>query len=171
MDQRVWGDWKALEQPSDAWKKQVLPILETYADRTPGSFVEEKDFSLAWHYRATQPALGALRAKELKDNLLSSLSNLNLEVIEENKVVEIKGSTANKGRAAQIWLSRKQYDFVLAVGDDKTDEELFAALPKEAYTIRVGVTPNKARWSISSQKEVLPLLWDCIEKEKTHHPK
>jgi trehalose 6-phosphate synthase/phosphatase len=164
-------DWKALEQPSDAWKKQVLPILETYADRTPGSFVEEKDFSLAWHYRATQPTLGALRAKELKDNLLSSIANLNLEVIEENKVVEMRGSTANKGRAAQNWLSKNTYDFILAIGDDKTDEELFAALPKEAFTIRVGVTPSKARWSISSQKEVLPLLWECLEKVKTHHQK
>jgi trehalose 6-phosphate synthase/phosphatase len=161
------GDWKALEQPSDVWKKQVLPVLETYADRTPGSFVEEKDFSLGWHYRATQPALGSLRAKELKDNLLSSISNLNLEVIEENKVVEIKGSTANKGTAAQNWLAKKPYDFILAIGDDKTDEELFAALPKEAYTIKVGVTPSKARWSISSQKEVLPLLLECVEKEKT----
>jgi trehalose 6-phosphate synthase/phosphatase len=160
------GDWKALEQLSDAWKKEILPILETYADRTPGSFVEEKDFSLAWHYRATEPTLGALRAKELKDNILSSISNLNLEVLNGNKVIEIKSSLINKGRAAQNWLSKQPYTFILAIGDDNTDEDLFAALPKEAYSIKVGVTPSKARYSLSSQKEVLPLLWKCIENEK-----
>jgi trehalose 6-phosphate synthase/phosphatase len=161
------GDWKALEQLSEAWKKEILPILETYADRTPGSFVEEKDFSLAWHYRATEPTLGALRSKELKDNLLSSISNLNLEVLDGNKVIEIKSSIINKGRAAQKWLSKQQYTFILAIGDDNTDEDLFAALPKEAYSIKVGVTPSKARYSLFSQKEVLPLLWNCIENEKT----
>ncbi len=161
-------DWRVLEQLSDAWKKEILPILETYADRTPGSFVEEKDFSLAWHYRATEPTLGALRAKELKDNILSSISNLNLEVLNGNKVIEIKSSLINKGRAAQNWLSKQQYTFILAIGDDNTDEDLFAALPKEAYSIKVGVTPSKARYSLSSQKEVLPLLWKCIENEKPH---
>jgi trehalose 6-phosphate synthase/phosphatase len=161
------GDWKALEQLSDAWKKEILPILEMYADRTPGSFVEEKDFSLAWHYRATEPTLGSLRAKELKDNILSSISNLNLEVMDGNKVIEIKSSIVNKGRAAQNWLSKQQYTFILAIGDDKTDEDLFVALPQEAYSIKVGVTPSKARYSLFSQKEVLPLLWNCIENEKT----
>jgi trehalose 6-phosphate synthase/phosphatase len=162
------GDWKVLEQLSDAWKKEILPILETYADRTPGSFVEEKDFSLAWHYRTTEPTLGALRAKELKDNILSSISNLNLEVLNGNKVIEIKSSLISKGRAAQNWLSKQPYTFILAIGDDNTDEDLFAALPKEAYSIKVGVTPSKARYSLSSQKEVLPLLWKCIENEKSH---
>jgi trehalose 6-phosphate synthase/phosphatase len=161
------GDWKTLEHLSDSWKKEILPILEMYADRTPGSFVEEKDFSLAWHYRATEPTLGALRAKELKDNLLSSISNLNIEVLDGNKVIEIKSSIINKGRAAQNWLSKQQYTFILAIGDDSTDEDLFAALPKEGYSIKVGVTPSKARYSLSSQKEVLPLLWNCIENEKT----
>jgi trehalose 6-phosphate synthase/phosphatase len=160
------GEWRVLEQLSDAWKKEILPILEKYADRTPGSFVEEKDFSLAWHYRATEPTLGALRAKELKDNILSSISNLNLEVLNGNKVIEIKSSLINKGRAAQNWLSKQPYTFILAIGDDNTDEDLFAALPKEAYSIKVGVTPSKARYSLASQKEVLPLLWNCIENEK-----
>jgi trehalose 6-phosphate synthase/phosphatase len=165
------GDWRALEQLSDAWKKEILPLLELYADRTPGAFVEEKDYSLAWHYRAAEPALGSSRAKELKDNLLSSISNLNLEVMNGNQVIEIKSSMVNKGRAAQNWLSKQEFDFILAIGDDRTDEDLFAALPAEAYSIKVGVATSKAQHSLSSQREVLPLLWSCIENERSRHRK
>ncbi len=160
------GDWKALEPLQDAWKKQVLPLLELYADRTPGAFVEEKEYSLVWHYRATEPSLGALRAKELKDNIVSSISNLNLEAMEGNKVIEVKSSLVNKGRAAQNWLSKKQFDFILAIGDDKTDEDLFAVLSPEAFSVKVGPASTKARFTMLSQKEVLPLLWNCIEEDK-----
>lgn len=162
-------NWQVLEPSlSDVWKKDILPLLELYADRTPGAFVEEKEFSLVWHYRATEPTLGSLRAKELKDNLLSLIANLNLEIMTGNQVIEVKSSLVNKGRAAQNWLSKKSVNFVLAIGDDRTDEDLFAVLPPEAYPIKVGVAPSKARYNLSSQREVLPLLWYCIEKERSH---
>jgi len=53
------------------------------------------------------------------------------------------------------------------VGDDKTDEDLFEVLPSTAYSIKVGVGPSKARFNLFSQREVLPLLWSCIEVKGT----
>ncbi len=142
---------------SDEWKKEILPLVELCTDRTPGSFIEEKPDSLVWHYRKTDPVLGSLRAKELKDDLVHLTSNFGLVVVEGKKVIEIKNAIVNKGRAASHWLS-KGWGFILALGDDKTDEDLFGALPPMAYSIKVGLGPSKARYNLTSQRDVLPLL-------------
>lgn len=156
------GEVHLPELLSSDWKKDILPLLELYADRTPGSLIEEKPHSLVWHYRKAEPLLGSLRANELKDDLVYLTSNLGLSVVEGNKVVEIKDAAINKGRAAQHWLLEQKWDFIIAIGDDKTDEDLFEVLPSTAYSIKVGVGPTKARFNILSQREVLPLLGKCL---------
>ncbi len=150
----------------DDWKAKIVPVMELYSDRTPGSFIEEKAHSLVWHYRKADSALGTLRANELKDNLVYLTSNLGLAVMEGNRVVEVGNVTVNKGRAAQYWLSKQKWDFILAVGDDRTDEDLFAVFPPRAYSIKVGLGPSKARFNLAEQREVLPLLRSCIQSEK-----
>ena len=152
---------------SNDWKKNILPMLELYTDRTPGALVEEKEYSVVWHYRKAEPILGFLRANQLKDDLTSMTSNLGLAVVEGNKVVEIKNAIINKGRAAQLWLSNKHWDFIIAIGDDKTDEDLFEVLPSTAFSFKVGVGSTKARFNLFSQSQVLPLLLSCIKNVKT----
>ena len=96
----VWikdEEWKTIEDLSDEWKKDIRPILETYVDRTPGSFIEEKDYSLVWHFRKVDPALAMVRAGELKEILLHITGNLNVGVLEGNKVIEIKNTEVHKG--------------------------------------------------------------------------
>lgn len=160
------GEWRMPEALSDEWKGEIQPLLELYTDRTPGSFIEEKDYSLVWHYRRTEPVLGAQRAKELKDDLLHLTSNLDVGVMDGNKVIEIKNNVVNKGRAALNWISRRAWDFVLAIGDDRTDEDLFAAMPPEAYSVKVGLAPSRARFNLVSQRDVLPLLRRCLEADR-----
>lgn len=150
--------WETIEPLRDDWKEQMNPILEWYEDRTPGSFIEEKDFSLAWHYRKADPQLASIRARELKDELLQLTANLNLGIQEGSKVIEIKSVGINKGRAALHWLSRKAWDFILAIGDDWTDEDLFAVLPQSAYSIKVGVSPSKAKFNLDSVQEIRALI-------------
>lgn len=151
---------------SNEWKKEILPMLELYTDRTPGSLIEEKTYSLVWHYRKAEPVLGFLRANQLKDDLTSLTSNLGLAVVEGNKVIEVKNALINKGQAAQQWLASNQWAFIIAVGDDKTDEDLFEVLPLTAYSIKVGVGSSKARFNLLSQDQVLPLLWECIKTQE-----
>ncbi|MDD5420220.1 MAG: trehalose-phosphatase, partial [Methanomicrobiaceae archaeon] len=159
-------EWRMIEPLSTEWKEEVRPILELYADRTPGAFIEEKDYSLVWHYRKAEPGLGSLRVAELKDDLLHLTSNLNVAVLEGNKVIEIKNAMINKGRAAMTWLSGRTWDFIMAVGDDRTDEDLFEVLPASAYSIKIGHAPSKARFNLASQRQVIPLLRYCIDRDR-----
>jgi len=150
--------WETIETLTSDWKKEVRPILESWVDRTPGSFIEEKEFSLVWHYRKTNPRLGELRARELINNLSNTVASLNLQLLEGNKVVEVKNAGINKGRAALRWISREKWDFILALGDDWTDEDTFKALPATAWSIKVRFGTSAARFSLSSPSKATSLL-------------
>ena len=103
------GDWIQTKALDAEWKGQILPILEIYSDRLPGSFIEEKEFSLTWHFRNADPELGMLRAKELLDYLISLTANKDLQVLQGKKVVEIRNAGINKGLAAAHWLAEKGF--------------------------------------------------------------
>ncbi|MCD6307950.1 MAG: bifunctional alpha,alpha-trehalose-phosphate synthase (UDP-forming)/trehalose-phosphatase, partial [Candidatus Latescibacteria bacterium] len=81
------GEWGLIEPLANYWKDEIRPVLEHYRDRTPGSIVEEKDFSLAWHFRKAEPGLAANRARELKEEILHFTANLGIGVLEGNKVI------------------------------------------------------------------------------------
>ena len=153
-----------LEQIDNKWKKMVQPILEFYVDQTPGSFIENKNFSLVWHYRNSDPDLGIQRAWELKDQLMDLISNLNLQIMDGDKVIEIKYSGINKGKAATYKMGDEKFDFIFAIGDDWTDEYTFEALPDSAYTIKVGTKNTKARFYVESVSDVRELLHQISEK-------
>lgn len=151
-------DWNTIIHMRNDWKDEFRSILESYVDRTPGSFVEEKDYSLVWHYRKVETGLGELRTRELASHLRFLASNNNLTVMEGDKVVEIKNSEVNKGYAAEKWLAKEKYDFIFAVGDDWTDEDTFTAMPEEAITIKVGQISSLAKYRMDSYKQVRAFL-------------
>jgi trehalose 6-phosphate synthase/phosphatase len=150
LDQQ--SGWKIQRAVSTGWKPQVMPILKAYEARVPGSFVEDKELGLAWHYRKASPELGEIRSHELFDNLNEYLANTDLQLMHGKKVIEIRPGGINKGQAAQNLLTDDNYDFVLAVGDDWTDEDLFKALPGEAYSIKIGYGTTHARFFLDSPK-------------------
>jgi trehalose 6-phosphate synthase/phosphatase len=150
--------WQRAKTPPNEWKPGILPILETYADRLPGSFVEDKEESVAWHYRMADPEQAALCAPDLVDHLLNLTAKIDLQIVQGSKVVEIRRSGVDEGSAASSWLSGMDPDFILAIGDDITDEDMFKALPGSAVTIRVGVTGTHAQFNIRNVTEVIDLL-------------
>lgn len=152
------GEWERPEVVSDEWKETVRPMLEMHTERTPGAYVKEKDHSLAWLYERCEPELAAVRVRELKDTLEDLTANLNLGLINGNKMIEIKDTTMNKGRAAARWLVEKEWDFIFAVGDDWTDEELFSLLPENAFSIKIGIGMSHANYRVESVTEVRKLL-------------
>ena len=152
------GDWKLQQSLPLDWKPRLLPILEMYADRVPGAFVEEKEFSLVWHYRLADPERGSAAARELTDHLLVFTASIDLQVLRGNKAIEIRKAGVNKGSAVQQWLAKHEYDFVLSIGDDLTDEDMFAVLPSWAYSFRVGTARTHARFRLGNSTEVLQLL-------------
>ncbi|MEA1887009.1 MAG: bifunctional alpha,alpha-trehalose-phosphate synthase (UDP-forming)/trehalose-phosphatase [Bacteroidota bacterium] len=158
------SDWYMLEQIDNKWKDSVLPLLEFFVDQTPQSFIEYKNFSLVWHYRKADPDLGEQRAWELKDELRHMTANLNLEIMDGDKVLEIKYSGINKGRAALRKMGNDDYDFIFAVGDDWTDEYTFDAMPEEAYTIKVGTKTTKANYFVKAVDDVRAMLKKFVEE-------
>lgn len=156
--QKLNGKWESMPSLDDQWKKIVYPILDTFADRTPGSFIEEKTYSLAWHYRNVGAGLGELRAGELVNNLRYITSDQGLQILPGNKVIEVKNIEINKGRAVSSMLYHNQYDFALAIGDDHTDEDTFKAMPDNSVTIKVGSNSSAAKYYLNDFKEVRKLL-------------
>lgn len=151
-------DWQQTVPLNAGWKPSVIPLLNLFTERCAGTFIEEKTLSLAWHYRNAEKELGFLRSRELINALVELSSHLDFQIIEGNKVIETRARGIDKGIAASIWLKHKQYDFVLAIGDDKTDEDLFNVIPSSQYSIRVGLMQSAARYNFKQQKEVLSFL-------------
>ncbi len=154
----VWmkedGRWQLNPNVVDGWKPKVRELLENLVSRTPGSFIEEKDYSLAWHYRNIDRDLGNKRVREFRDMLTYLIQNQDLQVLEGNKVVEIKNAGVNKGKATQHWVNKEDWDFVLGIGDDSTDEDIFRALPDWGVSIKVGPGRTAARYSLTGVTEV-----------------
>lgn len=153
------GTWRATVGRDGAWKERVRPILDRYVRRTPGAIVEEKAFSLAWHFRRAEPYASRLRAPELRQALLDLAAHLDLHVLDGDHVIEVKAGAFHKGQAAAHWLE-KHWGFILAAGDDRTDEDLFGSAPVEAWTIKVGGGPSRAGYGLATPDEVRALLWD-----------
>ncbi|HEU4345322.1 MAG TPA: bifunctional alpha,alpha-trehalose-phosphate synthase (UDP-forming)/trehalose-phosphatase [Candidatus Binatia bacterium] len=155
--------WQTLKNLTSDWKQGLLPILETYADRLPGAFVEEKEFSLAWHYRLADPEQAGFLVGEIIDHLGNLTGKSDLQVLQGNKVIEIRNAGINKGAAALDWIMHEDFDFVLAIGDDVTDEDLFRVLPESAVSIRVGVAGTHAQHNLRSADEVIQFLTSLAE--------
>jgi len=167
-DHGVWlrkkgQGWESLERLKTDWKENIRPILENFSDSTPGTFTEEKDYSLAWHYRKADSDLANLRTMELKHVLTGLLANNALSVLEGNKVLEVKSSSINKGRAASRLTEGAGYGFILSIGDDWTDEYMFEELPDSAYTIKVGTQKTAARYFITDTGEVRRILTSLLQ--------
>ncbi len=163
VEHGVWtrargGEWEMLYQINADWKVNIRPTLENFVDRTPGSFIEEKNYSLVWHYRKAEQEQADLRANELKDELTNLIANHNLEIMEGHKVIEVKSGGINKGSAALRFIAGDAYDFIFAAGDDWTDEYMFRELPESAITVKVGMANTAARYKVESVDDMRRLL-------------
>ena len=149
--------WTEKLNNNKEWIQNLLPIFNSFTDRTPGTFVEEKQNSLVWHYRKTDPELANNRAVELK-TVIKSLAPESISLMDMDKAIEITNSQFNKGTAVSDIVSKKNYDFTLCIGDDVTDENMFINLNEEAYTLKVGKKTTAAKYYIKNPIEVKKLL-------------
>lgn len=148
-----------MQQPLDnSWKEAVRAVLADFVDRTPGSLLEEKDYSLVWHYRTCSQELAERRVIEIKNALGDDLADRGIALMDGNKVIEVKPRGVDKGHAAHRWFRDPSYDFLLAVGDDRTDEDVFEAAPDGAWTVKIGGGPTLARFALKDCGEMRQLL-------------
>ncbi|QRK13028.1 bifunctional alpha,alpha-trehalose-phosphate synthase (UDP-forming)/trehalose-phosphatase [Archangium violaceum] len=151
--------WTSQEGVTTDWKTLVRPVLEAFAARVPGAFVEEKSGSLAWHFRQVDPVFGARQARELRLHLGEVFAHGPLEVLPGDKVVEVRARGVNKGRVVEL-VTRDMAPGtrMVAIGDDRTDEDLFAALPEGSLAIHAGGKDSRARYRVNGPPEVRNLL-------------
>lgn len=164
------GAWKSKSDLSNTWKASIKKVMHKYANKTAGAFIEEKEYSLAWHYRKTQEGLGQFRAQELIDSMRYLIPHHGLQLLRGDKVIEVKNRDVNKGKAALSIVRRLQPDFIFAIGDDATDEDMFIELPKNnTISIKVGNKKSVAKFYVENQHEVATLLQSIfVEKDKTN---
>ncbi len=160
-------DWIMTVSLDNSWKESVRHILELYTDRIPGTFIEEKDYSIAWHYRLSVPDIVDVKLIEVKETLLSLTHYETLGLLEGNKVLEIKDNRVNKGFASSSFINHQDYDFIFAAGDDHTDEDLFASLPQNAFTAKIGLGNTCARYFLKSWHAMRTILEKFIEISHT----
>lgn len=154
------GEWQVMHPAlSDEWKPRVLPILDHFVERTPGSLIEEKEYSVVWHYRMSHPEFGEWMAGELVGLLEGVLSETQVSAVHGRKCIEIKPLWFHKGQiVAEILQRSPKAGFTLAVGDDRTDEDMFAQLGPDAWTVRVGRGKSGARFYLPGPEHLHFLL-------------
>jgi trehalose 6-phosphate synthase/phosphatase len=152
--------WEPLRSPVSAdWKATVMPILEHYVDRTPGSFVEEKKYALVWHHRLAEPEFGSWLANELVSMLEAMLAETEARAFRGQKTVEVRPAWADKGEAVERILAvYPDPDFVFAAGDDRTDEDIFERLHDGAWTVHVGTGATRAPFMVRDFESLRKVL-------------
>jgi len=167
--------WIAMvDQINSSWKDTIRPLFQHYTERTPGSFIEEKEVNITWHYRNADPEFGSWQAAELQCNLEKILSHMALTIVLGKKTLELRPASVDKSTIAKCILkdlkvgqpSVGDIDFILCIGDGKTDEPVFTMLnaynSKDFYTATVGKKLTEAKFYINSVPEVQHLLHDLI---------
>lgn len=148
------------------WQRIIQPVLEKYAQKAPGAFVEAKASSLVWHYRKTTPYYAQKYLIVLKQALKAYVKKSNLEMRQGNKILEIRPHGVNKGTSAIAWVNKISPDFTLAVGDDYTDEDMFTSLAGDAHTVKVGRGRTAARYRVQNTEAVADMLEAFIKVKR-----
>ena len=135
--------------------------LTTALAGTPGVDLEDKRYSLSLHYRR---ARNKRRARTAIHDVLAALPQ-SMRVVPGKQVFNVvPGRGANKGKAMLTLLSREKAIRALYVGDDVTDEDVFALLPRRGVLgVRVGRARRSAAvYFVHDQRAVDRLLETLI---------
>ncbi len=161
------GAWEGVSAELGPWRATVLHTMNTFCARIPGTLVEEKEAGVAWHYRRADASSGAAGALELRHHLRAVLANAPVEVLAGNKVLEVRPQGVHKGLAVQRALRRRPDARLVALGDDRTDEDLFLALPPDGLAVAVGDHTADAGCRVSDVAAVRRLLAGIADANAT----
>lgn len=161
------GSWTTRKGPDTPWMDEIKAILQKYVPLCPGSFIEVKKYTVTWHYRGSGEDEGRARSRELISELSGPGRGGKFRVIDGNKIVEATACDIDKGRAALELIREGQYDIVLCIGDDRTDEDMFVALKEleNCFTIKVGPGTTVAKNKLKDVAEVLHFLEQLLKDD------
>ncbi|MBW2121950.1 MAG: trehalose-phosphatase [Deltaproteobacteria bacterium] len=155
-----------------AWRSHLEPLADTLKrvfGRTEGVLIEDKKAAVAFHYRLVDPAgRSALlaRFKGIVDPWI--LKHREFEILQGKAVKEVRHKGLTKGAALLEVL--KALDLrgspVLAMGDDRTDEDMFRCLRDEDMSVLVGTGKTRARMRLKDVGEARAVLRGILESRK-----
>jgi trehalose 6-phosphate synthase/phosphatase len=160
-------EWHRRVDAPPAWFDAVRPALEARVHAVPGSMVEEKEASLVWHYREADGATGARAARQLQRELEASLAGADAAVVPGARIVEVRQAGLHKGLVVDEARAEDPSAALVVIGDDTTDEDMFAAAPEDAVTIRVGAGETRARYRLVGPDQVRALLAEVYVVRET----
>jgi len=143
------GQWEKLLGGDPDWKKEAIPVFMKIVNECPDSSMQEKDFSLTWHFTKVESETYIIFSKKLKDSLRHIANRNYLKIINGKTTIELISKKINKGSAARHLIQKDTFDFILSMGDDRTDEDMFEALLEysEAYTVKIGFEDSVAKYN------------------------
>ena len=153
-------------------KRPYLRAMKQFAPRTAGAVVDAKDFGVVWHYRSVNPELAFIRNGELRTALHQLAEGSDIGIYDGRKIIEVKPKHLHKGVIAREFSDRYPSDFILAIGNDYTDEQMFEALPPHAATIKIGPGPTGAHYQVanaSAGRRLLQSLGQAVKRTKSNH--
>lgn len=161
--------WHQVFAKNPQWISRSLPSLSALCFEYEGSFVEEKSFSLAWHYRSIADKISSDEKNQILTAIKSMPHSAEFMIYEEDCVIELRTPGIDKGRFVSRWIGNRNYDFIMAVGDGSTDEDIFKQLGNNEYTIKVGASETSAaRFQVANQTDVPTLMSDLLETSKSN---
>lgn len=156
------------------WKKMALPVMEHYTEATDGSFIEQKESALVWHHQEADTDFGSAQAKELHNHLENVLANEPVVVKRGQHIVEVKPQGVSKGVVVESLIASMQTagkppDFVLCIGDDRSDEDMFEKIAcfianpsspaiAEVFACTVGQKPSMAKYYLDDTDDVIKMI-------------
>jgi trehalose 6-phosphate synthase/phosphatase len=172
-------EWRELVDLDLSWRRPIERLLRRVAADVPGSYVERKSCSVAWHYRQAEREYGAWRAHELLNDLGQHLAGAPAEILVGHQVVEVRAHGVDKGVYVRSLFpnGKESWHFVIGLGDDQTDHDLLDALPSGSVAGHVGgLLPSqrsdgpREHIHIVGPGEVRAFLHDLVAAFEERHP-
>mmetsp|Transcript_9560 Transcript_9560/g.28887 ORF Transcript_9560/g.28887 Transcript_9560/m.28887 type:complete len:802 (-) Transcript_9560:337-2742(-) len=163
-------EWKdQMEENYDtSWKTAALILMNSYTERTDGSYIEQKSSGVVWHYKNADQAFGKSQARDLNEHLNKMMNGFAVDVLHGIGWLQVRLSGVGKGNAVQRFIKEsyaddEKPDFIFCAGDDKSDEDMFhqiAMYEKQAkvYTCVVGERTSEAKYLLRYSDDLTHLL-------------
>lgn len=162
------GNWNTMFMSSVSWIPQALTALQALVFQFEGSYIEQKTFSLAWHYRKIAGRITDTEIQQILTALISLPEHKHFVIYDCEFTIELRTPEIDKGTFISRWMGGRHFDFILSLGDSQTDEDVFRILGDDAFSIKVGRSiRTAAKYYLASQEEVLPFLRKLLERSNS----
>ncbi len=161
-------DMQQVRETSSGWLKLVNERFQDELARS-GVVIENKSYSFSFHYRTADQRD---EARALISRIVAELSPPPRIVLGKSVVNVMPPTASHKGTALLEYMRRLDCSRALYVGDDETDEDVFALRDARILTVRIGKkNGSSARYFLKRQTEITELLRLLVEDaDQSMHP-